>query len=75
MNSLFPSPFEFSYLCFACPGAPGAENGGGPEAETGGDQAAGAEPGGPDLEAPARAEKQMKSEALFKKIHHLIKKN
>lgn len=53
-----------SHFCFFCPGAPGAETGEGPEAETGGGQAAGAEPGGPDLEAPARAEKQMKSEAL-----------
>lgn len=56
---------------FSCPGAPGAETGGGPEAETGGGQAAGAEPGGPDLEAPARAEKQKKSEA-FLKIKNLM---
>lgn len=58
-----------SYLCFFCPGAPGAEIGGGPEAETGGGRAAGTGAGGLVLEAPAKAEEQMKSEVLRKKNH------
>lgn len=49
------------------PGAPGAETGGGPEAETEGGQAAGAEPEGPDLAAPARAGKQMKRRGAKRK--------
>lgn len=47
------------HVCLCRPGAPGAESGGGPEAETGGGRAAGAEPAGPDLVAPARAGDQM----------------
>lgn len=45
------------------PDVPGAETGGGLEAETGGGRGAGAEPGGLDLVPPARAVKRMKSEA------------
>lgn len=48
-------------------GVPGAGKGGGPEAERGGGRAAGLEPEGPDLVAPAKAEDQMKSQGAMRK--------
>lgn len=56
--------FSYVIFTFCCAGAPGVERGEGQEAERGGGPAAGPELAGPDLEAPARAGDQMKSETL-----------